>query len=261
MSRTLFRRWGAVWPAFRNFRDAAPAACTVVLICLAVFFIQQICSNVSFVSGYTFSYLLLHCFGLCPALLASGFVWQPVTYVFLHASLAHLGFNALAILTLGSGVELEIGAQRFWHVFLLGGVVGGVAWVGFDLALVRLAQGAWHVPHFLVALIAHAIRHRVVTPEGNAICVGASGGIFALVGVCAALFPRREMLLFMVWPVRARRFAVALGVGTIVLVLDGVGPVAHLTHLAGGVAGYLYGLRLAAQGIGDGCADPGTAAA
>ena len=93
--------------------------------------------------------------------------------------------------------------------------------------------------------------HRVVTPEGNVICIGASGGVFALVGACAALFPRRELLLFLVWPVPARSFALALGVGAVIFALYGLGHVAHLTHLAGGIAGYLYGMHLAADGWGD----------
>ena len=247
----MFRRLANLMPHIRDLLAYAPAARWTAIVCFAVFLIQCICSHVECVPGYTFDYLLLHCFGLCPTLLANGFVWQLITYMFLHQNSMHLIFNMLAILLLGAGVEMEIGAKRFLRVFLLGGFVGGLAWALFDLTTVRLADAAGHVPGWLAVLAAHAVAHRVVTPEGNAICIGASGGVFALVGACAALFPRRDILLFLILPMRVRTFAIILGIGAALFMLYGLGNVAHLTHLAGGIAGYIYGLRLAADGWGD----------
>ena len=247
----MFRRFADLMANLRDLLSYAPAARWTVIACLTVFLVQRVCSYVECVQGYTFETLLLHCFGLCPALLASGFVWQLITYMFLHLNGVHLLFNTLAVLLLGAGVEREIGTKRFLRVFLLGGIVGGLAWALFDLTIVRLAGGSWNAPEWLGALAANAVRHRVLTSEGNVICIGASGGVFALVGACAALFPRRRILLFLVWPVRARRFAIALGIGAAAFALYGLGNVAHLTHLAGGIAGYLYGLHLSAAGWGD----------
>ncbi|MEO5368290.1 MAG: rhomboid family intramembrane serine protease [Magnetococcus sp. WYHC-3] len=250
MSR-MFWRFRSLAEHIRSLLLHAPAARWTVITCLAVFLVQLVCSRVDFVPGYSFAYLLWHCFGLCPALFAAGFFWQLLTYMFLHLNWAHLVLNGLAVLLLGAGVEMEIGTRRFLRVFLLGGIVGGLAWVLFDLATVRLAAGFSGEPAWLTALADGLAARRVVTPEGNAICLGASGGVFALVGACAALFPRRQMLLFLVWPVRTRRLAIALGIGTIIFAIYGIGHVAHLTHLVGGIAGYVYGLRLAADGWGD----------
>lgn len=250
MSR-LFRRLADLLVQVRDLLSYAPAARWASITCLAVFLLQRVCSHVDFVKGYPFDYLLLHCFGLCPDLLAAGFVWQPVTYMFLHQNWVHLLFNTLAVLLLGAGVEMEIGTKRFLRLFLLGGIVGGLAWALFDLTTVRCAEGFWHVPGWLQAFAVKAVAHRIVTRENHAICIGASGGVFALVGACAALFPRRHMYIFFVWPVRARRLAIVLGVGAIVFAVYGLGNVAHLTHLAGGIAGYLYGLHLVADGWGD----------
>ena len=235
----------------RDLMSYAPAARWTAITCLAVFLIQRVCDRVECVQGYSFGDLLLYCFGLCPALLASGFAWQLFTYMFLHANWAHLVFNTLSILLLGAGVEMEIGTKRFVRVFLLGGIVGGLAWALFDLSIVRLAAGAGHMTGWIRAFVASAMAHRVATSEGNSICIGASGGVFALVGVCAALFPRRDILLFLFWPVRTRHFAFALGIGAVVFLLYGLGNIAHLTHLVGGIAGYLYGLHLAGAGWGD----------
>jgi membrane associated rhomboid family serine protease len=226
----------------------------VALLCVAVYLMQGICRQVACVAGYSFEYLLLHCFGLCPALFATGFIWQLGTYLFLHLNVWHLLCNALGLLLLGGGVEGEIGAKRFLRLFFLGGVAGGLAWVLWDLAVMALAGGPAWLPTGLAALGRLAASQRVVTAEGSALCIGASGGLFALIGAIAALFPRRRLLLFLVWPVRARRFAVVLGGLSVVFLIYGLGNVAHLTHLVGGVAGYLYGRRLAAEGWGDGAA-------
>ncbi len=249
----MFRRLATLPAHIRGLLPYAPAARWTALACLAVFLIQRTCSQVECVRGYTFEHFFLYCFGLCPALLAAGFVWQLVTYLFLHQNWTHLIFNTLSILLLGAGVEMEIGTRRFLRLFLLGGIAGGLAWALFDLATVQLASGLVSAPGWLQTLAAHAQIRRVVTPENPdvAICIGASGGVYALVGACAALFPRRRLLLFFVWPVRTRRLAIALGVCAVVFALYGLGNIAHLTHLAGGIAGYFYGRQLAKEGWGD----------
>ena len=250
----MFRRLASLISHVRDLLSYAPAARWTAIVCLAVFLVQRVCERVECVQGYSFEHLILYCFGLCPALLASGFVWQPITYMFLHQNWVHLIFNILALLLLGAGVEMEIGAKRFLRLFLLGGIVGGLTWALFDLLTVQLASGGLVAPGWLHTLAAQASVHRVVTREAPdiSICIGASGGLYALVGACAALFPRRRILLFFVWPVRARRLAIGLGLGAVVFTLYGLGNVAHLTHLAGGIAGYVYGLHLAADGWGDG---------
>jgi membrane associated rhomboid family serine protease len=47
---------------------------------------------------------------------------DPVTYQFLHGSVAHLGMNMLALVAFGSGVERRIGGRRMLVFALLCGV-------------------------------------------------------------------------------------------------------------------------------------------
>lgn len=252
----LCRRLAEFTAQIRDLLAYAPAARWTAIAFLCVFLIQRVADRVECVQGYTFAHLLLYCFGLCPDLLAAGFFWQPVTYLFLHLNWLHLSFNTLAILLLGAGVEMEIGTRRFLRLFLLGGIVGGLAWALFDLATVQLAASCCPIPGWLHALATRAAGQRMLF-GGYAVCIGASGGAFALVGACAALFPRRRMLVFLVIPVRTRTLALTLGVLAAWLIFSGyAGNVAHLTHLAGGLAGYWYGRRLAAQGWGDEATEP-----
>jgi membrane associated rhomboid family serine protease len=252
MTSMLWWRWAGLARSLGEQLSRAPAARGVALLCGVVYLMQLICRRVPCVAGYSFEELLLYCFGLCPSLFTAGFVWQLVTYLFLHLNIWHLLCNALGLLLLGAGVEMEIGARRFLRLFFIGGVAGGLAWVLLDLAVAAWAAAAELLPPALAQGAHLAAARRAAGP--GAICIGASGGLFALIGACAALFPRRRLLLFLVWPVRVSRFAVVLGVLTIGFLIYGFGHVAHLTHLAGGVAGYLYGRRLAAEGWGDGVA-------
>ncbi len=50
--------------------------------------------------------------------------WTPLTYAFLHANWAHVGFNALWLVAFGAPVARRFGNQRF-IAFCLGGAVAG----------------------------------------------------------------------------------------------------------------------------------------
>ena len=224
-------------------------------MCLLVFLIQQTVARVEFVYGYTYGQALMATFGLNWPLLARGFLWQLVTYMFLHASWAHLGLNMLTVLLFGSGLEYEIGGRRFWWLFLIGGAVGGIGWLAVSAALPVLPP-----MEVLTRWMPQAVRHWLDAggAEGrsldSALCIGASGGVFALIGAYAALFPQRVVyVLLIVFPVKlkARSLAwllVALTVGEAVFVQS---QVAYAAHLSGCLAGYLYGRRLRGMDQGD----------
>ncbi len=224
---TLTRRW--LW-RLRGLFYAAPAALTLAALCLAVLLMQRAAARVEFVYGYTFGNALVSSFGLAWPLLSHGFFWQPLTYMFLHEGWWHLGLNMLTVLLFGSGLEQEIGGRRFWRVFLAGGVVGGIGWLAATAAL----------PYLPAALSAG--RHTL----DNSMCIGASGGVFALIGAYAALFPQREVMLLLPFPVRmrARTLALLLGIVTVAEAALLHSQVAYAAHLAGGAAGYFLGKRL-----------------
>ena len=216
----------------------APAAVTLAVLSISFFVIQRVASGVDFVDGSSYGTLLTQCFGLHAPLLVRGFGWQVVTYLFLHGSGLHLALNMLTVLLFGAGLEMEIGSRRFWTVFLAGGAMGGLGWVACDAVQPALAAAFPEVARVL------ALRTQ---PGVYGTCIGASGGVFALIGAYAALFPRREtVVLVLVFPVRmrARTLAVFLGLATIVEAVLLRSQIAYAAHLAGGIAGYLYGLGL-----------------
>jgi rhomboid-like protein len=242
---TLLRRW--LW-RLRGLFLKAPAATALAAVCLFVFLVQQTAARAEFVYGYSYGHALVSCFGLNGALLSRGFFWQPVTYMFLHGGWMHLGLNMLTVLLFGSGLESEIGGRRFWRVFLWGGVLGGLGWLAVTAVLPLLPSLA-----ALTQWMPPALRAWTGTADAagrsldTALCIGASGGVFALIGAYAALFPQREVvLLVLIFPVRmkARTLAWLLGAVTVAEAVLVQSQVAYAAHLAGGLGGYLCGRRM-----------------
>ena len=156
-------------------------------------------------------------FGLNLHDLQRGHVWQLVTYMFLHRGFLHILLNMLVVFMFGRELERILGARRFVWLYLGSGIMGGLGWL-------LMSEGSY--------------------------CIGASGGVFGLIGMFAALFPNRPitLLLFFLFPVtlKARTMAFGLGVVSFGLMFWG-GNIAHSAHLAGGLAGYWFGYQLLRQ--------------
>lgn len=159
--------------------------------------------------------LFTRLFGLNLWRLRHGFVWQPVTYLFVHGGLIHLLLNMLGLFFMGPETERAMGSRHFMILFFVSGILGGVGWL-------LISNASWPT------------------------CVGASGAIFGVIGAFTALFPNRPVtvLIFYVVPVTMRAWVMAMALGVMELAFllgSGFdGGIAYAAHLAGGVAGYVY---------------------
>jgi membrane associated rhomboid family serine protease len=149
--------------------------------------------------------------------LKNGYVWQFLTYQFMHGGLLHLLLNCWAIYVFGREVEESLGKRNFLILYFSSGVVGG---------LLQIAGALWFPTHF-----------------GRAV-VGASAGVFGLIAAFAVLYPERSLtlLLFFVIPVHLR--AKYLLLFSALLALFGIAfpgdNVAHAAHLGGMLTGLAY---------------------
>lgn len=143
-------------------------------------------------------------------------VWQLATYGFLHAvrDPMHLVGNLLMLWFFGAMLQQETGSKRFL-----------LAWAVFQVAggLVYLAPAAFGMD----------------TPPA----IGASGAAYGVMAACATLHPDARVLLI-VFPVRLRTMALGIVALTVVAALldfkEGSSGVAHLIHLGGLAAGFLW---------------------
>ncbi len=205
-------RWSLRWP----FRWSWTAG--LLGAYLLVFLADQAMGK--FAPGnHFFSYLALSKEGL-----EHGYVWQLVTYQFLHAGWIHLLLNCWVIFIFGRQLEDLLGPKRFLALLFSSGMIGGVFQV-------------------LVAL---------VWPDlfGGAV-VGASACAFGLVAAFALLFPERELtlLLFFVLPVhlRAKTLLLLLAVLAVMGIVFPMDHVANAAHLGGLFMGWLYVKKILKQ--------------
>jgi membrane associated rhomboid family serine protease len=210
-------------PEYRDpiFRAPGWSWTLILLIAYAVVFVAEVLvspaparltPNNAFCNEY---------FALSKEGIERGFVWQLVTYQFMHAGLLHLFFNGWAIYAFGRELESQLGGKKYLALFFSSGIVGGVFQVLTALLWPQLFGGS---------------------------VVGASACAFGLVAAYALMFPDRELmiLIFFVIPVRLR--ARTLLIICAVLAVGGVvfsesilgGNVANAAHLGGMAMGWFF---------------------
>ncbi len=91
---------------------------------------------------------------------ADGAFWQPLTAMFTHVDLWHIGFNMLALWFLGPQLEVTLGRVRFLAVYLLSGLAGSalVYWLAGVHSSTAGASGA--VFGLMGALLVVAVKVR-----------------------------------------------------------------------------------------------------
>ena len=97
---------------------------TICIICISVFFLQEISQLLFGLRGWTW---WMAWFGLRPYAVVFGFrVWQPLTYIFLHGGILHILFNLLYLAMFGADLEHSWGARKFYTYFFICGVGAAV---------------------------------------------------------------------------------------------------------------------------------------
>ncbi len=157
--------------------------------------------------------------GLFPAgVVEDWWLWQPVTYMFLHGGLFHLLFNMLALWMFGVELERVWGTVYFLRYYLVSGIGAAVTTI-------------------LASLLPFAFAEALYV----SLTVGASGAIYGLLLAYAIYYPNRPIYLYLLFPIPARVFVLIIGAIALYSSMTATGGgIAHLTHLGGLVAGYLY---------------------
>ena len=166
-------------------------------------------------------------FGLSLGGLQEGFLWQLLTFQFLHGGIFHLLLNCWGIYVFGHAVEETLGRKQMLKLYLLSGAAGGGLHV----------LGSIFFPAHFGVVTAYGFTHY------NSV-VGASAGLFGLMAAFATMFPEHDLkvLLLFVYPVTVSArvlVCVCAGVSLVGLLLTR-SNVAHGAHLGGMLAGFLY---------------------
>lgn len=151
------------------------------------------------------------------ALNVAGFVygkmlWQPVTYMFIHAGWSHVFFNMLGLLFFGIAVEKAVGTKEFLLMYFVIGILSGL----FSVAFYFLTG------NYFVSL------------------VGASGAIYGILFAYAVIFPRSVIYIWGLIPVPAPILVFVYALIEFFSQFFSGSNVAHYAHLAGFGFAFLY---------------------
>jgi rhomboid family protein len=157
--------------------------------------------------------------GLSPqAVFEHQWIWQPITYMFLHDGISHILFNLLGIWMFGVELERLWGTNRFVRYYAITGCGAAATTLVVALLPFSATAGTYY-----------------------ASTIGASGAFYGLLLAYALYYPDRPILMFLLFPVPAKYFAMIMGAIAFLLATSGGAPkVAHAAHLGGMLFGYLY---------------------
>ncbi|MBZ5721371.1 MAG: rhomboid family intramembrane serine protease [Acidobacteriia bacterium] len=173
---------------------------------------------------------------LVPYLVLHGWVFQLVTYSFLHQGFWHLAGNMLGLWMFGSQIESDWGIKRFLEFYFF--CVVGAALT--NIAVSYTGFGG-------------------VTPMTST--VGASGGIFGILIAFGMLYGDREVFLFPIpFSMRAKYLVAGYVLLTLVSAISAGTPghgenVAYFAHLGGLLFGFIYVKFMPRKGIAYGASE------
>lgn len=183
-----------------NFKTMPPAIKTLILANVGVFLLSNIV-------GEQFYQL----FGLVPKhVFADRWLWQIVSYLFIHGGFMHLLFNLFALWMFGMPVESQWGSREFIKYYFICGLGAAAA----TLAL---------------------------NPASTVPVIGASGPVYGLLVAFAMLYPDAVVYLYFLIPIRAAHMAILFGLIEFFSGATSATPgIARFAHLGGMVTGYFY---------------------
>ena len=158
------------------------------------------------------AFSLVHLLGLSGSGMASGLVFQLITYPFVETQFMGIIFNCLVVWFIGSELESQWGTKVYVRFLLATVLVVGIIYTGVSLVFLNGTQ------------------------VFNSPIHGLSGINFALLIAYAMLYPDRQMSFMMIFPMKAKAFCwILVGIEVYMAIFSNIANSwAHL--LAMGVA-------------------------
>ena len=197
MSRYYRSSFGAFGPG-----GISPVVKTLIIICSTAFLLQifdSIAGGATFISK----------FGLVPYQVTHRFyLWQLVTYIFLHGGFLHILFNMLGLWMFGTDLERLWGSRAFTKFFFICGIGG-------------------------------AVSKTLLNPVSQQTTIGASGAILGILVAYAFLFPDRLIILY-IFPIKVKWFVIGTAAFTVLSSIQDGGSTDYRVHLGGMLCALLY---------------------
>jgi len=188
----------------------------LIIINAAIFFLTTLLQAFAPAFADVFSYV----FALVPLRVVHGWLWQLVSYSFLHSGILHILFNMLWLWWFGAQLEMDWGKNKFLEFYFF-------CVVGAALTTIAVSYTGFGGVS-------------TTTPT-----VGASGGILGILMAFGLLYGNQEIWLFPIpFSIRAKYFVAGVVFFTLIEAIS-ASPhrgesVAYVAHLGGLLFGFLY---------------------
>lgn len=200
------------WHEFNGFlgRFLTPAVRIILIINVAVFVLMIL------FGGTRRGYFLFHDGLVYRPDYAIGrlWLWQFVTYMFLHGGFPHILFNMLILWFIGPRVETRFGTPKFVKFYLAAGIGAALLQTIFTISFGEWSKGVG--------------------------MVGASGALYALLTAYAIYWPNDVFLLYFVVPVRAITLVWIMGILAFLSSFNQASPISNAAHLGGIVVALIW---------------------
>jgi membrane associated rhomboid family serine protease len=173
---------------------------------------------------------------LIPAYVMHGWIFQLVTYSFVHAGVLHILFNMLGLWMFGAQLESDWGHRRFLEFYFF-------CVIGAALTTIAISYTG------------------VGGVEPQTPTVGASGGVLGILMAFGMLYGNQEIMLFPIpFSIRAKYFVAGVAFITLVEAISASGTgrgsnVAYFAHLGGLLFGFLYVKFMPKRGLAYGASE------
>ena len=145
-----------------------------------------------------------------------GYLWQPITYMWLHSGIGHIAMNMIFLWMFGAQLAMAWGPKRFLRFYLFCGIGAGLIIATY--------------PYLMMS----------INPRGlSAFTLGASGAVYGVLLGYSLTWPDRTIMLIFP-PIAFRAIWLIPSLLFMQLVFGGNGNVSHIGHLGGVIAGWIY---------------------
>lgn len=162
------------------------------------------------------------------------YIYQFLTYMFLHGGFSHIFFNMFALWMFGNSIENAWGPKRFLVFYFVCGIGAGLT-----QELVQYIQLSDMIQNYEFVRMGN--RSIPVDEYLNMLTtVGASGAVYGILLAFGMMWPNSRIYIYFAIPIKAKWFVIIYGLIELFSGFSSVDNVAHFAH----VGGMLFGLGL-----------------
>jgi membrane associated rhomboid family serine protease len=186
-------------------------------------------------------------------------IWQYVTHMFMHGSVAHILFNMYGLWAFGTPLEQLWGKKKFYFFYFSAGIGAGIIYTLVNYyqfnGIYEIFVNAGLNPQEIIEILKSGqtndgrITGLITQDQFNKIislyntpAVGASGAVYGVLVAFGLYFKDAKLaLIFFPVPIAAKYFIPVMILGDLFFGMTkySIGNIAHFAHIGGALIGFI----------------------